>query len=85
MSRHPRSTNSFPLLELASFFAQLRAIIGVSLDRPSFYFFSGLALILLFLFCIRVSLPVSSAACRVRPRFLPSSPALSVRPKCDIL
>src|SRR5437764_1020895 len=37
-SRHPRSTDWISSLELASFFAQLRAAIGVSLDRTSFCF-----------------------------------------------
>jgi hypothetical protein len=37
MPRHPRSSESFSSLELASIFAQLRLAIGVSLDFQSFY------------------------------------------------
>ena len=44
-------------LELASFFAQLRAAIGVSLYRPSFCCFRVWLRFLLFLFRVRVSRP----------------------------
>ena len=84
MSRHPRFTDSFSSLELASFFAQLRAAIGVSLYRPSFCFFRVWLRFLLFLFRVRVSVPVSRAACRVRPNLLPSSSPPSVHPNTSV-
>ena len=84
MPRHPRFTDSFSSLELASFFAQLRAAIDVSLYRPSFCFFRVWLRFLLFLFRVRVSVPVSRAACRVRPNFLPSSSPPSVHPNISV-
>ena len=70
--------------ELASFFAQLRAAIGISLDRPAFCVFRVWLRFLLFLFRVRVSVPVSRAACRVRPTFPPSSSAPSLHPNISI-
>jgi hypothetical protein len=78
MSRHPRFTDSFSSLELASFFAQLRTAIGVSFDRPWFCVYRVWLCFLLFLFRVRVSVPVSRATCRVRPNVHPSSPSHSM-------
>ena len=65
-------------------FAQLRAAVGVSLDPPSFCFFRVWLCFSLFLFRIRVSVPVSRAACRVRPNSVRSSSAPSVHPKVSV-
>jgi hypothetical protein len=77
-------SHSFASRELASFFAQLAADIGVSLDRPSFCVFRVWLRFLLFLFRVRVSVPVSRAACRVRQTFPPSSSAPSLHPNISV-
>ena len=80
----PAVHDSFSSLELASFFARLRAAIDVSLYRPSSCFFRVWLRFLLFLFRIRVSVPVSRTACRVRPNFLPSSSPPSAHPTASV-
>jgi hypothetical protein len=80
MPRHPRFTDLFSPLELASFFAQHQAAVDVSLDRPSFCFFRVWLRFLLFLFRTRMSVPLSRTGCRLRPNFLPSWSLPSVHP-----
>jgi hypothetical protein len=84
MSRYAQSTDSFSSLKLASFFAQLRAALGVSPYRPSFCCSRVWLRFSLFLLRVRRSVPVSKAACRDGPNFVPSWCLPSVHPDISV-
>jgi hypothetical protein len=70
--------------KLASFFDQIRVVIDISLDWPSSCVFRVWLRFLLFSFSAHVAVPVSRAACRLRPNLLPSSSPPSVHPNNSV-